>query len=216
MKACMGSRGTAPLTHNLGAIWRLMVNFMSRPLYNPWIKPRYSLRRQLTGPQSLYGWFWRRENFPPAGIQKPNRPTLSLVIIPTGRVSLFHGSATHNRPGPHHYRGFTIISRHTTLGRTPLDEGSARRTDFYLTTHRQPWPNGIRTRNPSKRTAADTHLPTEIGRHSNWLFYSTLFIDWSLYSGRPVFTLRKIISIHLLLKSPVWKVCRYSFTLYEQ
>ena len=25
--------------------------------------------------------------------------------------------------------------RHTTLGRTPLDEGSARRRDIYLTTH---------------------------------------------------------------------------------
>jgi hypothetical protein len=38
-------------------------------------------------------------------------------------------------PGPHHYRGFTIILRHTTLGRTPLDERSARRRDLYLTTH---------------------------------------------------------------------------------
>jgi len=28
-----------------------------------------------------------------------------------------------------------IILRHTTLGRTPLDEGSARRRDLYLTTH---------------------------------------------------------------------------------
>jgi hypothetical protein len=36
---------------------------------------------------------------------------------------------------PPHYRGFTITLRHTTLGRTPLDEGSARRRDFYLTTH---------------------------------------------------------------------------------
>jgi hypothetical protein len=33
-------------------------------------------------------------------------------------------------------RGFTItLFRHTTLGRTPLDEGSARRRDLYLTTH---------------------------------------------------------------------------------
>jgi hypothetical protein len=34
-------------------------------------------------------------------------------------------------PGPPHYRGFTIA----TFGRTPLDESSARRRDFYLTTH---------------------------------------------------------------------------------
>ena len=33
-------------------------------------------------------------------------------------------------PGPPHYQGFTI-----TLGKTPLDEGSARRRDLSLTTH---------------------------------------------------------------------------------
>jgi hypothetical protein len=33
------------------------------------------------------------------------------------------------------FRGFTITFRHTTLGRTPLDEGPARRRDLYLTTH---------------------------------------------------------------------------------
>ena len=38
-------------------------------------------------------------------------------------------------PRPSHYWGFMIILRHTTLGRTPLDEWSARRTDLYLTTH---------------------------------------------------------------------------------
>jgi hypothetical protein len=51
---------------------------------------------------------------------------------------------------------------HTTIGRTPLDEWSARRRDFYLTTtqHSQERdihaPGGIRTRNPSKR-ALQTH-----------------------------------------------------------
>jgi hypothetical protein len=34
-----------------------------------------------------------------------------------------------------HYRGFTIALRYTTLGITPLDEGSACRRDGYLTTH---------------------------------------------------------------------------------
>jgi hypothetical protein len=33
------------------------------------------------------------------------------------------------------FRSFTITLRHTTLGRTPLDEWSARRRDLYLTTH---------------------------------------------------------------------------------
>jgi hypothetical protein len=32
-------------------------------------------------------------------------------------------------------RDFTITLRHTTVGRTPLDEGTARRRDLYLTTH---------------------------------------------------------------------------------
>jgi hypothetical protein len=32
-------------------------------------------------------------------------------------------------------RRFTITLRHTTLGRTPLDEGPSRRRDLYLTTH---------------------------------------------------------------------------------
>jgi len=33
------------------------------------------------------------------------------------------------------YWGFVITLRHTPLGRTPLDDGSAYRWDFYLTTH---------------------------------------------------------------------------------
>jgi hypothetical protein len=40
-----------------------------------------------------------------------------------------------SRPGPPHYRGFTVTLRHTTFGRTPLDEWSARCRDLYLTTH---------------------------------------------------------------------------------
>ena len=34
-----------------------------------------------------------------------------------------------------HFRGFTIAVRHITLGRTPLDDWSAWRLDFYLTKH---------------------------------------------------------------------------------
>ena len=36
-------------------------------------------------------------------------------------------------PGPSHCRVFAITLRRTTLGRTPLDEWSAQRTDLYLT-----------------------------------------------------------------------------------
>jgi hypothetical protein len=54
--------------------------------------------------------------------------------------------------------------RRATVGRTPLDEWSARRRDLYLTTHttltthKHPFPGGIRTHNLSRRAAADPHL----------------------------------------------------------
>jgi hypothetical protein len=46
------------------------------------------------------------------------------------RVFFFHGATDPSGPGPLHYLGFTITLRHTTLGRTPLDEGSVRRRDL--------------------------------------------------------------------------------------
>jgi hypothetical protein len=50
-----------------------------------------------------------------------------------------------------------------TVGRTPLDEGSARRRDLYLTTHTTLTtnihaPGWIRTRNLSRRSATDLRL----------------------------------------------------------
>jgi hypothetical protein len=47
----------------------------------------------------------------------------------------FNGATAPSGSGPPQDRGFTITLRHTTLGRTPLDEWSARRRDLYLTTH---------------------------------------------------------------------------------
>jgi len=53
------------------------------------------------------------------------------------------GATAPSGPGPPHYQGFTITLRHTTLGRTPLDEWSAQRRHLYMTTHsthnRQPF-----------------------------------------------------------------------------
>ena len=51
----------------------------------------------------------------------------------------------------------------TTVGRTPLDEWSARRWALYLTTHnthnsKHPCPGGIRARNLSRRAAEDLRL----------------------------------------------------------
>jgi len=50
------------------------------------------------------------------------------------RCRLFSGATTAGGPRPHHYRGCTITLRHTTLGRSPLDEWSARRRDLCLAT----------------------------------------------------------------------------------
>jgi hypothetical protein len=74
-----------------------------------------------------------------------------------------HGTTTPIRPGPPRYRGFTITLRHTVIGRTPLDEWSARRRDHYLPTQHSHKTDihitgRIRTRNPSKREAAEPCL----------------------------------------------------------
>ena len=47
-----------------------------------------------------------------------------------------HGSTAPCEPGPPHCRSFTITLRHTTVGRTPLDESSARRRNHDLTIYK--------------------------------------------------------------------------------
>jgi hypothetical protein len=47
----------------------------------------------------------------------------------------YHGATASSGPRPPHCRGCMIILRHTTLGRTALDEWSVRRRNLYLTTH---------------------------------------------------------------------------------
>jgi hypothetical protein len=74
-------------------------------------------------------------------------------------------------------RSHTI--RHTAV-RTPLDEGSARRRDLYVTTpntHKREnihAPGGIRTHNPSKRGAADPRLRPR--SHWDRLMYTIEYI----------------------------------------
>ena len=58
-----------------------------------------------------------------------------LLIYFTAGLIFYHGARAHSGPRPPHYRGFVTTLRHTTLGRTPLDEWSALRRDLYLTTH---------------------------------------------------------------------------------
>jgi hypothetical protein len=74
------------------------------------------------------------------------------------------GATAQSRPGLSHYQGFIIILRHTTVGRTSLDQLSARGRDLHLQTHNtqnrqtNSMPGGIRTRNPSKREASEQRL----------------------------------------------------------
>jgi hypothetical protein len=73
----------------------------------------------------------------------------------------------------------------TTVGRTPLDEGSARHRDLYLATHNTHKgqvihsPGGIRTRNPSQGAAADLRLRPrghQDGRNHMLHFIPSLFL----------------------------------------
>ena len=67
--------------------------------------------------------------------------------------------------------GEGLTLRHTTLSRTPLDERSARRRDFYVTTHNisqetdSDATGGIRTRHPRKQYVAED---TRLRPHGHW------------------------------------------------
>ena len=76
------------------------------------------------------------------------------------------------------YRGFVITLRHTTLGRTPLDEWSARRRELYLTKHntlkrQKPMPPAVFERTIPASERPQTHpldrAATGIGRCGKYL-----------------------------------------------
>ena len=73
-------------------------------------------------------------------------------------------------PGLHHCRNFTITLRHSTVGRTPLDEWSALRRDIYLKAHNthegQSWPRRDSNTQSHKRAATDSRLRPH--GHWNW------------------------------------------------
>ena len=75
-----------------------------------------------------------------------------------------HGARAPSGPDLPQIRGFTITLRHAIVGGNPSDEGSARRTDLYLTAYntreRQTLipPGGIRNHNPRKRETAEPRL----------------------------------------------------------
>jgi hypothetical protein len=88
---------------------------------------------------------------------------ITLLTADTADLYSPRGVTAPSGSGLRHYRSFMIPLRHTTLGRTPLDEWSARHRCFYLTTHDAHKrdihvPCWIGAGNPSKRAAADPRL----------------------------------------------------------
>ena len=89
---------------------------------------------------------------------------LNLYKFPTDNNHFFlPRRSSPTEPRPPHYRGFMTTLRHTTLGRTPLDEWSARRRGLHLTTqntHNRQTFLSRRDSNPqsSKRAAVDPRL----------------------------------------------------------
>jgi hypothetical protein len=144
MKAQRGSRIWLYSFFNLGCRWGWVVNATPRPgRFTPGKETRYQLYRRLGGLQGRSGRV--RKISPPPGFDprtvQPVASRYTDCAIETCRriycIYIFSNGATApSRPGPPHCQGFTIIpNRHTTLGRTPLDEWSARRRDLCLTTH---------------------------------------------------------------------------------
>ena len=109
------------------------------------------------------------------------------------------GATSRTGSGPPRYRGFTMA--HTTLGRDPLDEWSARRTYPYRTTHnRHPCPSRNRTRNPSQPATADLSLRPR-GHWDRWIAN----IGKQIYSFGGIITglLLSCRSFDTVLRSPV-------------
>jgi len=86
-------------------------------------------------------------------------------------------------PGPPRYRGFTITLRHATVGRTPLEERSALRTNPHLTTqdnhkrHTSIHPAGFEPAVPESEQAQTHALDrADTGIGSNHT-YELLFIN---------------------------------------
>jgi hypothetical protein len=91
-------------------------------------------------------------------------------------------------PGLPHYRVFTIILRHPTLCRTPLDEWSALRRDLYLTTQNNydKHPRCRRELNPQSQQASSRWVNWI--RPTNFFYYlgysREIFVSVSLFHLR--------------------------------
>jgi hypothetical protein len=102
------------------------------------------------------------------------------IIFPS---TFFLGATAPSGPGPPHYRGFTITQRHTPhsvgllwTSDQPVAETStwkhSQKTDIH-------GPGGIRTRNRSKRAAADPRLRPR----GHWDLFSSIYTCPKQYSS---------------------------------
>jgi len=106
---------------------------------------------------------------------------------PWKHVSLYvFGETALSGPGPPHSWGFLDhTQRRTPLGRTTLDEWSARRTDLDLTKHNTQQtniyaPGQIRTQNLNRRAAADLRLRPR----GNWDRHRSMYTVLKEVSGQ--------------------------------
>jgi len=93
-----------------------------------------------------------------------------------------YSSTAPSEPGPPHCRGFVITHSHSTLGRTLLDEWSARYRDLYLPTHNSQNRHPLlrRDSNPqSQKAAADPRLRP----HGHWDRLLKVYVTKYIFLG---------------------------------
>ena len=145
-----------------------VVSSTPRPHFTPGKDPAPILQEAgwATGP------VWTEEKSRPHRDSIPDRPTRSQSLYRLScRAHLYFiffffflwRSGPTRAMASSFLRFLDHTQRRTTVGRTPLDEWSARRRDLYLTTHdtqnRQTHaPGGIRTHDLVSRAAVDLHL----------------------------------------------------------
>ena len=103
-------------------------------LFIPGKETQYPLYRRLSGHQSRSERV-RKISTQPGFDPQTFQPVANLYTdctFPAHCIEkyFFYQGATAPKGPRTHYWGFTITLRHTTVGRTPLDEWSARRRDF--------------------------------------------------------------------------------------
>ena len=105
--------------------------------------------------------------------------TISTIYIIPFLLRSYDPAACHGLP-PLSW-GFLDHTRHTTVGRTLLDEWSARRRDLYLTTHnnhnKHPCPSGFRAHDLNRRAAAELRL---IYIYVNVIWGNNICLFWEI------------------------------------